>query len=320
MLLGIRRGRHRASSTLVMITPVQKDEEFVADFQEADNVTGAVHVWWVGQSGILIKWNGYGLLVDPYLSDSLTRARRGTDQPMNRVSERVVDPLSLKEVDVVACTSLRPDRFDPETILPLRAANPTLKLLLPAGCANEAGEALGTAAPPIATVNAGTYTSLSPFDFHGIDAATPKIRRDEFGNSKDLGFVVVFGPFTVFLSGETIWHTHLVKQVRRWTINLAILPINGDRKTGDLGDSLNGFEAAALAKAISTSIAIPCHYDLFDTGNVSTDEFISCSERLGQRQRILKLGQRMTMGPISEPGAGKAPPSEAHRNEWGLGY
>lgn len=302
-----------------MIVPLQKDEEFVSDFHGADKVTGAIHLWWLGQSGFLIKWNGHGLLLDPYLSDSITRANKGTDTPYNRISERVVDPLQLSGVDIVACSSLRPDRFDPETILPLRAANPALKLVVPGGRKVEAQEALGSAAPPITSVNAGNYISVTPFDFHGIDSATPKIRRDEYGNSREVGYVIVFGPFTVFFSGATTWHSQLVKQVRRWPINLAILPINGEEK-GGTGDSLNGFEAAALAKAISTNIVMPAHFDLFDTGNVTTEEFVECTARLGQRQRILQLGQRMTMGPVTDPSSGKAPPSEPQQNEWGLGY
>lgn len=304
-----------------MIVPLQKDEDFVEDFHSADKVTGAIHVWWMGQSGFLIKWNGFGLLIDPYLSDSITRANRGTDTPYNRVSERVVDPLKLSGVDFVLCTSLRPDRFDTETILPLLAANPNLKIILPAGSKPRAIEALGAADPAIITVNAGAHDTVPPFDFHGIDAATPKIRRDEYGNSIDLGFVIIFGPFSVYVSGETTWHTHLIKQIRRWPINLALLPINGEEKTGERGDTLNGFEAAALAKSISTNIVMPAHFDLFDTGNVSSEEFTSCCERLGQRNRILELGQRMTMGPVTDPSSGKAPPSEPQRSsEWGLGY
>ncbi len=30
-------------------------------------------IWWLGQSGFLIQWNGVCLLFDPYLSDSLTK-------------------------------------------------------------------------------------------------------------------------------------------------------------------------------------------------------------------------------------------------------
>lgn len=303
-----------------MIVPVQKDEKFLADFREADKVTGAIHLWWLGQSTILIKWDGKGLLFDPYLSDSLTRARKGTNEPRTRISERVVDPLQLTGVDLVVCSSLEPDRLDPETILPLRASNPNLKLILPAGSAREAEERLGTASPPILTVTAGSFVSHNSFDFHGIDAATPKIHRDANGNSRELGYVVSFGPFAIYYSGETVWHVNLVKQVRRWPINLALLPISGEIKSGVSGDSLNGFEAAALSKAISASIVIPCDYELFEEQNTSTEEFSSCCERLSQRFRILRLGQRMTMGPVTDPGAGRGLPSEPHREDWKPGY
>ncbi len=292
----------------------------MTDFREADKVTGAIHVWSLGHCGFLLKWDGYGLLLDPYLSDSVTRNSEGTAEPINRISERVVDPLMLKGIDYLVCSNNNPDRLDPETILPLRAANPGLKLVLPAGNVTEADTILGAAAPPFLPVNAGTYTKSGPFDFHGINSANPKIRRDEQGNSKELGFVILFGPFAIYHSGETIWHTNLVKEVRRWSVNLAFLPINGEFRTNQPGSSMNGFEAATLSKAISASLVIPCHYDIFDRGNPSTEEFSSCCERLGQRYRLLKIGQRMTMGPMTDPSAGKALPSEPYSAELGLGY
>ncbi len=303
-----------------MIVPVQKDEDFLTDFREADKVSGAIHVWWLGQSGFLIKWAGIGLLVDPYLSDALSRSTAGTPDELRRVSERVVDPLRLTGIDYVLCGGTSPDRFDSETILALRAANPGLKVVLPAGRVAEAEALLGAAAPPFLPVNAGTYTKTGAFDFHGINAANPKIRRDAAGNSRDLGYVVLFGPFAIYHAGETVWHTHLVKEVRRWSVNLAFLPIDGLDGTERNRSSMNGFEAAAFAKAVSASLAIPCHYDLFDRGNASPDEFANCCDRLGQRHRILKIGQRLTMGPITDPSAGKALPSEPYRPEPGLGY
>jgi len=303
-----------------MIVPVQKDKEFIADFSEADRASTVIHLWWLGQSGFLIKWNGIGLLIDPYLSDSISRAARGTGEPMPRASERVVDPLLLSGIDLVLCSSLRPDRLDPETLLPLRAANPRLNLVLPAGCAADAGAVLGKAGPPLRPVNAGTYVTREGISFHGIEAATPKIRRDQYGNSRELGYLISFGPFSIYYSGETVWHTHLIKQVRRWPVNLAILPIHGGELEDGTRTGLNGFESAALAKSISASLVIPCHYDLFERGNVSTEEFTTSCERLSQRHRLLELGQRLTMGPVADPSAGKAPPSEPYRPESALGY
>lgn len=303
-----------------MIIPVQKDDDFLTDFHEADRVTGAIHVWWLGHSGFLIKWAGRGILIDPYLSDSVSRASQHTAEPRRRISERVVDPLRLSGIDYVICSNTDPDRFDPETLLPIRAANSGLKIVLPAGRVSEAEAILGSSAPPILPVTAGTYARSEAFDFHGINAATPKIRHDERGNSRDLGYVILFGPFSLFHAGPTVWHTQLVKEVRRWSVNLALLPIDGADGNDPRRSSMNGFEAAAFARAVSASLAVPCHYDLFDRGNPTTDEFSSCSDRLGQRYRILKLGQRLTMGPITDPSAGKALPNEPYRDDWGLGY
>lgn len=303
-----------------MIVPVQKDEDFLHDFRGADKVTGAIHVWWLGQSGFLVKWDRHAILIDPYLSDSLTRKLEGTPGAVNRISERVVDPLLLDGIDLVICSSTAPDRLDPETILPLRAANPALKVVVPAGCDAEANAILGAAAPPLIPVTAGTYVKSGPYDLHGINAANPKIRRDERGFSKELGYVILFGPFALFHSGETVWHNALVKEVRRWSVNLAFLPINGtDGKVPDRR-SMNGFEAAAFGRAASASLVVPCHFDLFDRDNPTPDEFVSCCERLGQRYRLLKIGQRLTMGPVTDPTAGKALPSEPFKGDWGLGY
>lgn len=303
-----------------MIVPVQKDEDFLIDFRDADKVSGAIHVWWLGHSGFLIKWAGHGLLIDPYLSDSLSRQTAGTAGEMRRVSERVVDPLLLKGIDLVACSNTNPDRLDPETILQLCTANPNLKVVVPAGCLAEAEGILGAAAPSLLPVNAGTYVKSGPFDFHGINAANPKIRRDELGNSRNLGYVILFGPFAIFQAGETVWHSHLVKEVRRWSANLAFLPINGPSATVTDRSTMNGFEAAAFAKAVSASLALPSQYGLFERGNVTTEEFSICCDRLGQRYRVLKIGQRLTMGPITDPTAGKALPSEPYAGNWGLGY
>jgi L-ascorbate metabolism protein UlaG (beta-lactamase superfamily) len=33
-------------------------------------------LWWLGLSGFLIQWQGHHLLLDPYLSDSLTKICR----------------------------------------------------------------------------------------------------------------------------------------------------------------------------------------------------------------------------------------------------
>jgi L-ascorbate metabolism protein UlaG (beta-lactamase superfamily) len=75
-----------------MIRPAMQDEAFLADVRAADVNDGHFRLWWLGQSGFLVQWHGHHLLLDPYLSDSLTRKYSETDKPYIRMTARVVVP------------------------------------------------------------------------------------------------------------------------------------------------------------------------------------------------------------------------------------
>jgi len=305
-----------------MIIPVQKDLELVQDFNSADNVTGALHVWWLGHSGFLLKWKGVVIVIDPYLSDSMALQYKGRGRGWPRMTERVVDPLLLSGVDILISTQNHLSHLDPETILGLRSASPNMKMVIPAGIQPSVEALLGKAGPHLIPVDAGNFVDFGDLEIHGITAANPEVQRDSRGHSMSLGYVLTMGPFAIYHSGDTLWHKSLVKEVRRWNLNLAMLPISGYRPEEGPGPSanLNGFEASALAKGVSAGLAVPCHYDMFREDSAPADEFIYCCDRLDQRYRILQPGLRLTMGPMKDPGAGKALPSEAHRRDWDLGY
>ena len=107
-----------------MIEPFLKDEAFLADVNQARDRNNAVHIWWLGQSGFLIHSGGECLLVDPYLSDSLTKKYAATDKPHVRMTARVIAPERLNFIDVVTSSHNHTDHLDAETLLPLRAVNP----------------------------------------------------------------------------------------------------------------------------------------------------------------------------------------------------
>ena len=76
-------------------------------------------IWWLGQSGFLIQWNGSVLLFDPYLSDSLTKKYAETQKPHVRMSELVINPLLLNNIDIVTSSHNHTDHLDAETLIPL---------------------------------------------------------------------------------------------------------------------------------------------------------------------------------------------------------
>ena len=74
-----------------LIEPVQRDQTLLDDIA-ARREGGNLSIWWLGQSGFLLQWQGRHLLFDPYLSDSLTVKYSTTDKPHVRMTEMAIEP------------------------------------------------------------------------------------------------------------------------------------------------------------------------------------------------------------------------------------
>jgi L-ascorbate metabolism protein UlaG (beta-lactamase superfamily) len=281
-----------------MIKPVVQDDAFLADVKRASADDFVVHLWWVGQSGFLVKYGNRFLLIDPYLSDSLTKKYAASDKPHVRMSERVVDPARLDFVDVVTSSHNHTDHLDAETLIPLMKANPAMRVVAPAANREFAAERLGIDPATILTADEGKTISVAGFEITGIVAAHPKVERDEQGRSKYLGYVIQAGFCTIYHSGDTLWNEAIVEQLRPFKIDVALLPINGDRAERRVAGNLDGPQAAKLAKAIGAKIVVPCHYDMFEFNTASPEEFERECRRIGQNYRVLKLGERMSSSEI----------------------
>ena len=95
-----------------MIPALQKDDALLADMAAASHDENTLHVWWLGQSGFLVQWAGERLLIDPYLSDSLTKKYASTDKPHVRMTERCMDPRLLTSISRVTASHVHTDHLD----------------------------------------------------------------------------------------------------------------------------------------------------------------------------------------------------------------
>jgi L-ascorbate metabolism protein UlaG (beta-lactamase superfamily) len=271
-----------------------KDEVFLAAVRQVLDARGA-GVWWLGQSGFLVTQNGRALVFDPYLSDSLTRKYAGSAKPHVRLTERVVEPAALGAlgvIDVIASSHQHTDHLDAETLRPLLSANPAARLVLAAAIREFAAERLGPeTAARFVELDDGQSAQVGDMEFHGIAAAHNIVERDALGRCRFLGYVVQWGTATFYHSGDTLWHDGLVPALRRFEIDLAFLPINGDRPERGVAGNLNGVEAARLARAVGAHLVIPCHYDLFEFNTAPPDEFIAECRALGQPCQVLCPGE-----------------------------
>ncbi len=278
-----------------LIKPFLQDDAFLYDVQDATGNDRVLHIWWLGQSGFLLKLQTRFLLFDPYLSDSLTEKYAATDKPHVRMTERVVAPDKLKFVDVVTSSHNHTDHLDGETLGPLKAANPDIQFVIPEANRAFVAERLDCDPAWPVGLDDGDYREVGAFRFHGIAAAHEELERDGKGRCRFLGYVVRFGPWTVYHSGDTVHYSGLVERLTPFNVDVAILPINGSRPERRVAGNLNGIEAATLACAINAKLAIPCHYEMFSFNTASPDTFIAAATALEQSVRVLQAGERCTV-------------------------
>jgi len=275
-----------------LIRPFQSHDGLLADIQASDRRDGGLCLWWLGQSGFLLQWQGLHVLLDPYLSDSLTKKYCQTDKPHVRMTELVIDPARLSFADIVTSTHDHTDHLDSETLCPIFAANPQVKLVIAE--ANRAFVANRLKMDPGAPIGLddGTSVEISGIRLSGIASAHEALDRDEHGRAKYLGYILQFGGWTVYHSGDTVRYEGMSETLRLFQVDVALLPINGRAPERRVPGNLFGREAAQLARDIEAKLVIPCHFDMFEFNTASPDEFIHQCQKLGQPFKVLRCGEQ----------------------------
>jgi L-ascorbate metabolism protein UlaG (beta-lactamase superfamily) len=284
------RRTNPAGSVMDLIPALRKDGDLVREMDSFLDRPG-FYLWWLGQSGFLLQWNGRRVLIDPYLSDSLTKKYAQTDKPHVRMSERVIDPNLLKGIDIVTSSHNHTDHLDAETIIPIFRNNPKAAFIIPE--ANRDFVCTRTGVPkdfPIGLTDGGA-TRIGDFTFYGVPAKHNEIERDENGNCRFMGYVITFGTYHVYHSGDTLWFDELPDLLRPWSVDVAMLPINGNDPARKVAGNLDCKEAVALGKAIGARCVIPCHYDMFTFNTADVNDFIREAEQQGQHYRVLRHGE-----------------------------
>jgi L-ascorbate metabolism protein UlaG (beta-lactamase superfamily) len=280
-----------------VITPFLQDDALLADIAAA--APDALHVWWLGQSGFLVRWNGRHLLFDPYLSDSLTKKYAASDKPHTRMTERVIAPERLDFIDLVTSSHNHTDHLDAETLIPILQKNPAMRLVVPEANNPLVAERLKIdPALPIG-LDDGTRVSIAGFEIYGIAAAHNTVERDEAGHCKFLGCVVKAGPWTIYHSGDTLLYDGLAEKLAPFRIDIALLPINGNLPERRVAGNLDGREAAELAHRIGSKVVVPCHFEMFEFNTASPELFVATCESIRQPHRVLRAGERLSSSELS---------------------
>jgi L-ascorbate metabolism protein UlaG (beta-lactamase superfamily) len=287
-----------------VIEPLFADDAFLENLSKMEASSGdRVVIAWLGQSGYLVCHKGFRFLIDPYLSDSLTRKYAETTKPHERVSRMVITPERLTGISFVTSSHNHTDHLDGETLAKLIGANPGVKVIVPRANYTFALDRLVSAG----VANAATYIMAIPVDetltlsdIHGctitaVPAAHEALDTDENGDYRYHGYCITIGGKTIYHSGDCVPYAGLVDAVAPHHPDVALLPINGRDPSRGVSGNFSGPEAAALAQSLGVKHVIPNHYDLFAFNTADPQEFVDACEATSQPYKVLRLGEAFVL-------------------------
>ncbi len=304
----------RADVHKALIQPVLRDQALLKDIAKANSSDDGFRLWWLGQSGFLLQWNGRHLLLDPYLSDSLARKYATTPTPHTRMTALPVEPGKLSFIDIVTSSHIHTDHLDAETLLPLFKSNPHLILLIPEA-ERDAVETklstrwpatlgLATLGPATLGLDQGESKVIHGFRINAVASAHETVEFDSAGRCRFLGYVIEFGKWTIYHSGDTVLHPRLAESLRPYRIDVALLPINGRAAERGVAGNLSAREAVWLGREVNARTIIPCHYEMFAFNTAPVEDFVAAASEAGQSCQVLRCGERWE--------SSRVPPSSAH--------
>ena len=254
-----------------------------------------VRVVWLGQTGFVLKSNAGQVVIDPYLSDSLTKKYANTNKPHVRMSAIALLPEHLTRVDLLLVSHKHSDHFDPETTPKILAASPTARLVLPETLVDHALN-MNISRERLIPINAGDVFTQGAWTIRAIPSAHEGLDTDDQGRHLYLGFVVECktdrGTFRCYHSGDSLAYDGLEERLGPAKFDILFLPINGRDPSRGVPGNMNAREAVSLASKIKTRFLVPHHYDMFTFNTVPIGDFEAAAKALpeGVSPLVLALG------------------------------
>jgi L-ascorbate metabolism protein UlaG (beta-lactamase superfamily) len=280
-----------------MIEPLCHGQELVDEIRRTAPAPGTLVVWWLGQSGYLIKSRQGILAVDLYLSEHLTTKYQGTSRPHVRMTKAPIHGNDLHDVDVALASHKHSDHFDPGTLPELIAGSRSI-LVLPESIRDHA-LALGLPGERLVGLDAGDSVERAGFRVRAVPAAHEGLDTDAAGRHLYLGYVVESEGLLLYHSGDSLAFEGLAEHLGPERFDVMFLPINGRDQARGVPGNMTAAEAIDLATQVQPRFIVPHHYDMFTFNTVPVGVFIEEAQRLPRRvsPKVLRCGERWEILP-----------------------
>ena len=210
---------------------------------------------WLGQAGLLFIKNGFKIMIDPYLSDSVEKIN-----PASFRRQAVDESLFGIKPDVMIFTHNHLDHYDPETVCRFISADTNIVVLSPASVWQEVRKIGG--GNNYIQFNRHTVWTENGIKFTAVKA--------EHSDISAIGVIIDDGDKKYYVTGDTLYNEKIFGDIPN-DIYAVFLPVNG------VGNNMNMTDAARFAKRINAERTVPMHIGMFD--EITADEF-DCENKI----------------------------------------
>ena len=199
-------------------------------------------ITWIGQAGLLFEHNGFRVMIDPYLSDSV-----GKIDPSKHRRVEVDEALFEIKPDVMIFTHNHLDHYDPETVDRFITAESGITVLSPTSVYLEVRKHGGN--NNYVVFDPRTQWSEGGIRFYSIKAT----HSDPYA----IGVIIDDGERKYYVSGDTLYNEDIFTDLPD-DIYAVFLPING------VGNNMNMADAKCFCQRVGAEHVVPLHCGLFD--------------------------------------------------------
>ena len=258
---------------------VEKSAALAAQINGFRPPEGKIAVWWLGQSGFVVKTPQYCLVTDPYLSTTLEDLTRDLGPEMRHVRMMPVPvaPEALTCVDFILCSHDHGDHYDAASVKGILKGSPNARVIVPPAAAPSLAR---DGIDPLCVQPVGEGDR---FVQEGLEITAIRAKHNAFDYTEAfgypyVGYIIRTAGRTIYHGGDTILFDELPGLLRAQNIDIGFMAINGyDDARIRVGFQSNCTyaETAELARAAGVRLVIPCHYDMFTANTEQVGKFVN---------------------------------------------
>jgi L-ascorbate 6-phosphate lactonase len=257
----------------------------------------AVGLWYLGQSGFVVKGDQSIIYLDPYLSDFLEQYTRGRPDEDPRHFHPPLSPEDVTNADLLFGSHCHFDHIDPGAVMSISQSSPQCQFVVPPVARDRLLD-LGIGDGRIVTVPVDQEQTARDVTFISVPAAHEDLDYDPDHGYPYRGYVITVSGITLYHAGDCIPYDGLVEKLTALNVDVVLLPINGR----DYFRSNRGFpgnftyrEAAELTVAIGADLLIPMHFGMHLANTEHPGYLVDClaDHFPQQKYHIMTVGERL---------------------------